>query len=53
MSSQLECTLLVMVNRVKGGGVHPPASPGWAGFTILLACTPESGHCHSVCTLCL
>jgi hypothetical protein len=26
MPSQLECTLLVMVNRVKGGGVHPPSS---------------------------
>ncbi len=23
-------------------------SPGWADFTIMMECTPESGHCHSV-----
>jgi len=28
--------------------VHPPPSPGWADFTIMKECTPESGHCHSV-----
>ncbi len=28
-------TLLVMVNRVKGGGRAPSPSPGWADFTIM------------------
>ncbi len=40
-----------MVNRVKGGGraPPPPPSPGWANFSIMMECTPESsGHCHSV-----
>jgi hypothetical protein len=32
-------------------GVHPLPSPGWANFSITMECTPESGHCHSVCTL--
>jgi hypothetical protein len=44
-----------MVDREKGGGraaVHPPPpSLGWADFTLMMECTPESGHCHSVCTL--
>ncbi len=31
--------------------MHPPHSPGWANFSILMKCTPESGRCHSVCTL--
>jgi hypothetical protein len=37
-------------NRVKGGG---PASPSlaWANFSIMIECMPESGRCHSVCTL--
>ncbi len=26
---------------------HLP-SPAWADFTLLMKCTPESGHCHSV-----
>ncbi len=30
---------------------HPP-SPGWANFSIMMECTPESGLCPSVCTLC-
>ncbi len=29
-------------------GVHPPTLPGWADFTIMMECTPESAHCHSV-----
>ncbi len=29
-------------------GVHPPASPGWADFTIMTEYTPESGHFHFV-----
>jgi hypothetical protein len=56
LPSQLErttATLLVMVDRVKGGGRAPPPSPGWADFTIMMECTPESSHCHSVCTLSL
>jgi hypothetical protein len=39
-------TLLTMVYRVKGGGrgsISPP-SPGWADFTIMMECTPGSGH---------
>ncbi len=45
-------TLLMMVDRVKGGGRVPPTpSPGWANFSIMMECTPESGLCYSVCTL--
>ncbi len=29
----------------------PPHSPDWAEFTIMMECTPESGHCQSICTL--
>ncbi len=29
-------------------GLHPPPSPGWAVFSIMMEYTPESGHCHSV-----
>ena len=25
----------------------PPPKPGWADFSIMLECTPESGHCES------
>jgi len=32
--------------------VHPPPlSTGWADLTIMMECTPESGHCHSVCSV--
>ncbi len=31
--------------------MHPSPSPGWANFSIMMKCTPESGHCHSMCTL--
>jgi hypothetical protein len=42
-------TLLLMEDRVKGGGRAPPPSPGWTiFFTIMMECTPDSGHCHSV-----
>jgi hypothetical protein len=44
-------TLYVMVDTVKGGGSTPQPSPDWANFSIMMECTPESGHCHSVCTL--
>ncbi len=40
-------TLIDILDRVKGG-VHLPPSLGWADFTILMECTPESGRCHSV-----
>ncbi len=40
-----------MVDIVKGGGRAPPPTPGWADFSLRMECTPESGHCHSVCTL--
>jgi hypothetical protein len=37
---------------VKGGGrAPPPPPPAWADFSIMMECTPESGNCHSVCTL--
>ncbi len=33
--------------------MHPPPSPAWANFSIMIECTsiPESCRCHSVCTL--
>ncbi len=43
-------TFLVMVDRVKGE--RHPHPTGWADFTLMMECTPESGLCHSVCTLC-
>ncbi len=46
-------TLYVMVDRVQGGGRAPQPSLGRANFSIMMECTPESDHCHSVCTLCL
>jgi hypothetical protein len=44
-------TLLVMVNVMKGGGraaVHPPPSPTWANFTLMMEFTPESSRYYSV-----
>jgi hypothetical protein len=32
-------------------GVYPAPSSAWANFSIMIECTPESGCCHSVCTL--
>ncbi len=29
-------------------GVHPPPQETWADFTLMMECTPENGHCHSV-----
>jgi hypothetical protein len=42
-----------MVDIVKEDGRTPPTTPtpGWANFSIMMECTPESGHCPSVCTL--
>jgi hypothetical protein len=37
----------VMVNVVKGVGVHPPPTPAWANFSIMMEYTPESGRCNS------
>ncbi len=50
-----EYTLNVIVDIVKGGGVHPRPrpSPAWGEFFVMMECTPESGHYHSVRTLCL
>ncbi len=31
--------------------MHPPPTPGWADFTIMLEFTPESGPSH-FCILC-
>jgi hypothetical protein len=41
-------TLYVMVTIKKGGGRAPPHSPARADFSIMMECTPEFGHCHSV-----
>jgi hypothetical protein len=43
--------LVLMVDRVKGGWRAHPPTPGWPDVTIMMECSPESGHCHSVCTL--
>ncbi len=42
-------TLYVMANKMKGVGLHPPLSPAWANFCIIMDCTSESGHCHALC----
>ena len=54
MTSQLEHTVYhnFVLDKVKEGGRAPPPSSGWANFFITMECTPESGHCHSVYTLC-
>jgi hypothetical protein len=44
-------TLLAMVNVMKGVGVHPPPSPAWANFTLMMEYTPESSRCNSVCSV--
>ncbi len=51
LSAGAYTSILLMVNRVKGGGAHHPPSPSWAEFTILIECTPESSHWQSSCTL--
>ncbi len=42
-------TLYVMVDIVRGGGHAPTPHPhqGWADFSIMMECTPESGYCES------
>ncbi len=44
--------MYVMVYIVKGGGRAPPPLPGWADFSIMMECTPESSNCHSVDVIC-
>ncbi len=29
-------------------GMHPPPSPAWANFTLMIECTLESSRCYSV-----
>jgi hypothetical protein len=41
-------TLLVMVNVIKGVGVHPPPSPAQTNFTLMTECTPESRRYYSL-----
>jgi hypothetical protein len=54
--SQLErTTVYMMVVIVKGGGqwactLHHRQA-GWDDFSIVMECTPENHHRHSVCTL--
>jgi hypothetical protein len=38
-------------SECMGVGVHPLPAPAWADFTLKMECTPESSHCHSVCTV--
>ncbi len=28
--------------------MHPPPSPAWANFTLMMECRPESSVCYSV-----
>ncbi len=28
--------------------MHPPPSPAWSNFTLMMECTPESSRCYSV-----
>ncbi len=37
-----------MVDRMKGVGLRPPPLPGWAEFTIMMECMPESGYMRSI-----
>ncbi len=47
LHSQLEPTSQLFCHgRYTERGRGP--SPGWADFTIMMECTPESGHCLSV-----
>ncbi len=41
-------TLMVMVNVMGGGCLHPPPLPAWANFTLMMERTPESSVCYSV-----
>ncbi len=48
LPSQLEHTPQLWTCRA------PPASPGWANFSIVMEYTAESGHCYSVlCVICV
>jgi hypothetical protein len=50
--SQLERTpQLCSYKEWQGECVHPPPSAGWAGFTIMMECTPENGHVASLFVL--
>jgi hypothetical protein len=42
------CSLLEIEWTVEGA---PPPSAGWVELTIMIECTPESGHCQSTFTL--
>ncbi len=44
-------TLIVMVDRVKGGGRAPPPSPGWAEFTIMMDAR-QNVTIPTLCVLC-
>ena len=38
---------MVDIVKLKKDGRAPSSSPGWADFSIMMECTPESGHCES------
>jgi hypothetical protein len=40
-----------MVDIMKGGERAHAHSADWADLSIMMKYTPESGHCHSLCTL--
>jgi hypothetical protein len=44
-------TLHVMVDIVKRGGRASSTLIRLSDFSIMMECTPKSGHCHSVSTL--
>jgi hypothetical protein len=41
---------ILLYSRVEGGG-RASSSPARADFSIMMECTPQIGHCHSICTL--
>ncbi len=45
-------TLFVMVDRVKGVGVHPPPSLPGGNFSIMIECMPESAWPLPLCVFC-
>jgi hypothetical protein len=41
-------TLYAILDIVKRGGRGAPPVQAWADFTLMLECTPVSGHCRTV-----
>jgi hypothetical protein len=47
----LSCNFVRDENYSERGWACSPTQPAWATFSIMMECTPQSGSCHSVCTL--